>query len=192
MIPFKETTLYEWLIDYESFQYEFKRFCVEITQAFDLDCRFDNNTLALAHKKWREDCEIWRTQHFDEAAEHLSHIKVAPLLLHHLSRAPFIAALFDHAFTSDPHYRFSGDDSQKAEARSDLVAAREAILSLDFCISIICWYEERRIDRVERYRFNMTVEFRHDIISYLLARGDDPKALYLILEALFLRTTKQL
>lgn len=190
MIHFKESTLYEWRSDYDSFADSFKRYVIYITQAFGLDCRFDDNTLREAHRKWAEDCEIWRKQHFKGEVEALSHIKLAALLLHHLSRVPFISALYEHEFTSDLHYEFSGTESQKEEAKGQLVAAREVILSLDFCISIICWYEERRIDRVEAYRFNMTVDMRHDIISFLVARGADAKPLYLILKALFLRTPK--
>jgi len=185
MIRFRESTLYGWLSDYDSFADSFKRYIVYITQAFGLDCRFDENTLHEAHRKWAEDCEIWRKQHFKEESEALSHIKLTALLLHHLSRVPFISALYEHEYTSDLHYEFAGTDAQKQEARDQLVAAREVILSLDFCISVICWYEERRIDG--EYRFNMNVEFRHDIISFLVARGADPKPLYLILKALFMR-----
>lgn len=184
---FRESTLYEWLTDYDGFSYEFKRFIFQITQAFGLDCRFDSNTLRLAHAKWKEDCEVWRTQHFAGEADALSHIKVAALLLHNLASSPFIAGLYDHEFTTEPEYHFSGTPEQYDEARQDLISAREVILSLDFCISIICWYEERRIDRTDPHVFRMTVDLRHDIISYLVSRQSEQKAVYLILKALFIR-----
>jgi hypothetical protein len=188
---FKESTLYEWLSDYDSFSYEFKRFVFQITQAFGLLCRFDENTLKLVHEKWNEDCEIWRTQHFDGEADALSHIKLSALLLHHLSASPYISGLFKHDYTSDLHYQFSGTTEQLEEAKQDVVSAREAIFSLDFCISVICWYEERRIDRIEPHIFRMTPDLRHDIISYLVSRNTDQKAIYLILKALFIRTHKK-
>lgn len=192
MIPIKEDTVYAWTRDYDSFSDQFKRFCVFITQAFNLDCRFEENELKLVHKKWIDECEIWRTQHFGKKADALSHIKIVALLLHHLSRAPFIASLSEYEYNDAKlKYEFTGNPEQKKEAADDLIAAREIILSLDFCISVICWYEENRIDRVEPFKFKMTVEFRHDIISFLVARGNDSRALYLILEALFLRTAKK-
>jgi hypothetical protein len=191
MIPFGPSTLYDWLSDYGSFNYEFRRFCFQIGQAFSLDLQFDGNQLKLAHGKWHDDCEDWRTHHFPGQATAISHVKMAALLLHHLSATPFFSGVYDHAFSSNPDYRFVGTPAQFEEAKAELVAAREAILSLDFCLSIICWYEERRIDREQAYEFRMTRDLRHDIISYLVSRNTDPKALYLILKALFIRSPKR-
>jgi hypothetical protein len=191
-IQFGPSTLYDWLSDFDSFNYEFRRFCFQIGQAFGLDLQFDGNTLRLVHQKWHDDCENWRTQHFPgEPAAALSHIKVSALLLHHLSAAPFFSAVYDHEYTSDLNYTFCGSPAQYDEARSELIAAREAILSFDFCLAIICWYEERRIDREQAYTFRMTRDLRHDMISYLVSRKTDPKALYLILKALFIRFPKR-
>lgn len=190
MISFERDTLYDWLSDYDGFSYVFKKYCVYISQAFAVDIRFDSNTLKLAHEKWAEECEIWRTQHFPDEAEALSEIKVASLLLLHLATAPYVATLVPHTYTSDLHYVFAGSKEQYEEARADLIAAREVILALDFCLSIVCYYEENRIDRVEDFVMRMTPELRHDIISYLVSRQADSKALYLILNALFVRTKK--
>lgn len=190
MIKFSSSTLYDWLSDYESFSYDFKRFCFQIGQAFGLSLEFDSNTLQLAHQKWNEDSEIWRTQHFPNEASALSHIKLIALLLHHLSASPFFSAVYEHQFENQPDYSFAGSEKQYAEARAELIAAREAILSLDFCLSIICWYEERRIDREQPFEFRMTRDLRHDVISHLVSRQTDPKALYLILKALFIRSPK--
>jgi hypothetical protein len=190
LIPLKENTLYDWLNNYEEFSYEFKRFCVVICQAFDLECRFDETVLKNAHNDWKEECEAWRTQHFGRETEALSHIKVLALLLFHFSRVPFIANLYDHEFSSDRDYTFSGNDEQRASVKADIDAGREALLTLDFCIGIICAYEEARTDRKDPFQYRLTLELRHDIISFLLARGDDSKALYLILEALFVRRAR--
>jgi hypothetical protein len=191
MIRFTPETLYGWLSDYDSFSYEFKRFCFQIGQAFGLSLEFDSNTLKLAHQKWHEDSEIWRTQHFPNEADALSHIKLVALLLHHLSSSPFFSGVYEHDFQKDPDYRFAGNEHHFQEARGELIAAREAILSLDFCLSIICWYEERRIDREQAFEFRMTRDLRHDIISHLVSRKTDPKSLYLILKALFIRPPKK-
>jgi hypothetical protein len=191
IIPFGPSTIYDWLSDYDSFNYEFRRFCFQLGQAFGLDLQFDGNQLKLAHQNWHDDCENWRNHHFPGQAEALSHIKVTALLLHHLSGTPLFSAVYDHEFNSDPSYTFCGTQAQFDEAKAELVAAREAILSLDFCLGIICWYEERRIDREQPYEFRMTRDLRHDIISHLVSRKTDPKALYLILKALFIRSPKR-
>lgn len=188
MILFEPDTVYDWLTDFESFSYSFKQYCFLIAQAFGLEITFDSNTLKLAHEKWSADCEVWRTQHFPNETDALSPAKVGALLLHNLSTGPYIARVAEHEFKSELRYRFAGTVEQKAEAKADLVAAREVVLALDFCLMVLCWYEGNRIDRREPFAFRLTPELRHDMISYLVSRNTDPKAIYLILEALFART----
>ena len=188
MIWFEPDTLYDWLQDGEGFCYSFKRYCVTIAQAFGLEITFDSNTLKLAHEKWAAECEVWRTQHFPNETDALSHTKVVALLLHYLAPAPYISRVADHEYSSDLQYQFCGTEPQFIEAREDIVAAREVVLALDFCIAVISWYESNRIDRKEEFNLRLTPELRHDILSYLVARQTDPKAVYLFLEALFIRT----
>jgi hypothetical protein len=188
MIRFEPDTLYDWLEDCEGFCYSFKRYCFSIAQAFGLDITFDSNSLKLAHQKWASDCEIWRTQHFPNETDALSHTKVVALLLHNLAPAPYISRVVDHEFTNDLDYQFCGSEPQYIEARKDLIAARDVVLALDFCLAVIAWYEGNRIDRKEQFAFRLTPDLRHDILSYLVARQTDPKAVYLFLEALFIRT----
>jgi hypothetical protein len=88
------------------------------------------------------------------------------------------------AFSNDAH----DPGGKTGEARKDLIAAREVVLALDFCLAVISWYESNRIDRSEVFVFRLTPELRHDILSYLVSRQTDPKAIYLFLEALFVRT----
>lgn len=187
MIRLTSDTVYAWLTDYESFAYDFKRTCFVTCQALGLDCRFDEAALKLVHDKWVEACEAWRTEHFPEEADALSHLKVIALLLYHLSLSPYISAVYNHSFGNDLYYSFSGTDEEKLEARDEIVAAREVILALDFCISVAVWYEERRIDRASPFDNRMTRDLRHDIISYLVSRQGDSKGLYLVLKALFIR-----
>lgn len=191
MIRFEPDTLYDWLADYESFSYSFKRYCFALGQAFGLDIRFDSNTLKLAHENWVADCEVWRTQHFPNETDALSHTKLCALLLHALSTVPYIASVAEHDYNEDLEYRFTGSAKQFGEAKADLVAAREVVLALDFCLSVISWYEQNRIDRKEQFSFRLTPDLRHDIISYLVARQTEPKAIYLILEALYVRMPTQ-
>ncbi|MBB4258046.1 hypothetical protein GGD64_002058 [Bradyrhizobium sp. CIR3A] len=58
---------------------------------------------------------------------------------------------------------------------------------LIFALAVIGWYEENRIDRKEPFVLRLTPELRHNILSYLVSRQSDPKAVYLILESLFIR-----
>ncbi|RXH33198.1 hypothetical protein XH94_30415 [Bradyrhizobium zhanjiangense] len=41
---------------------------------------------------------------------------------------------------------------------------------LIFCLAVICWYEENRIDGKELFVLRLTPELRHDILSYLVSR----------------------
>jgi len=95
-----------------------------------------------------------------------------------------------HDFEMDLQYRLAGNQAQLKAARDDLVAARDVVLAFDFCLAVICWYEENRIDRKELFVLRLKLELRHDILSYLVSRQTDPKAVYLILESLFIRTSR--
>ncbi|UQR61632.1 hypothetical protein LRP30_33140 [Bradyrhizobium sp. C-145] len=189
MISFEPDTLYDWLSDYDSFAYAFKRYCFQITRALSLAIDFDSNTLKLVHEKWSADCEIWRTQHFPQDTEALSHAKVGALLLYNLALNPYISTVRLHDFNEELQYRFTGNAAQLEAARADLIAAREVVLAFDFCLAVICWYEENRVDRKELFVLRLTPELRHDILSYLVSRQTDPKAIYLILECLFIRSS---
>ncbi len=102
--------------------------------------------------------------------------------------APYIARVSALAFETD--LRFAGNQAQLKAARDDLVATRDVVLAFDFFLAVLCWYEENRIDRKELFVLRLTPELRHDILPYLVARQTDPKAVYLILESLFIHTSR--
>ncbi|MEK9281170.1 hypothetical protein MTR72_16360 [Bradyrhizobium sp. ISRA442] len=53
-------------------------------------------------------------------------------------------------------YRFTGNAAQLEAARADLIAAREVVLAFDFCLAVICWYEENRVDGKKLFVLRLT------------------------------------
>ena len=184
--------IYNWMADHDTFLYEFKRYCVTTLQAFNIHCTFDDAELALACRAWSADCEVWRTKQFEAEAQFISPMKAVALLLFNLSQVRFISSMSNHKFDTDRvDYTFQGSGEEFTEARDDLTAAPEAVLSFDFSMSVLCWYERYRIDRFETFVYRITSELRHDFLSYITGRSTEARGLYLALEAAFVRTVKQ-
>jgi hypothetical protein len=187
MIPFDKNTLDRWMSDYEEFNYEFRTFCNMHFKVHGIQVDFVPNVTKQIHNQWTQDHQYWLDQETDERTQALSHVKICALLLANLVSEPFLGNFYDHEYQEDVPYVFRGTDAQKAAARQDLIDGREHVLSLDFVILIIDWYERNRIDRATLFRQPMTEDMRHDLINYLLSGKVEKKALYLILKALYLR-----
>ncbi|MER9950196.1 hypothetical protein [Mesorhizobium sp. M0047] len=187
MIPFHEKKLDEWLSDYESFNYDFRAFCYANFKVHGLEAEFVPNVTRQIHAQWVADHQKWLEEETDEKTKDLSHVKICALLLFNLNAEPFLGNFFDHTYQEDVQYDFRGTDAEKAAARSDLIDGRESILSLDFCILVINWFEKNRSDRVAPYRQPFTIDMRHDLLVNLINRTIDRKALYLSLKGMYLR-----
>ncbi|MCW1842923.1 hypothetical protein [Prosthecomicrobium hirschii] len=189
MIPFNSDTLEVWLSDYEAFNYDFKRFCFLQFRAFSVRAKFVPNMLREAHTEWVRQRDSWLAVEAHPETEELSHIKVVSLLLTSLNRY-FIESLYEHEYNEDEKVHIDLPSREYQSAREDLIAVPEAILAFDFCLNIIYWYEFNRVDRSAPFESRLTADMRHDIITYLVNGGVDPKAVYLILKALFNRANE--
>lgn len=190
MFRMHKNKLDEWLSDYSSFNHDFRNFCFMHFRVHEIRADFIPDVLKQMHAQWKEDHDLWLNEEIDENSEELSHTKICALLLYNLVSESFLGNMYDHQYDEEPKYQYQGTVEQKTQARKDLLDARESVLALDFIIIIIDWFERNRTDRSIDYRQPLTVGMRHDLLSYLLYGHKDPKALYLILEALYLRPRK--
>jgi hypothetical protein len=190
MVSLTSTTLDEWLDNFEAFNYAFKTFCVETFRTFSVHAEFIPGVLAQIHMQWKADCEHWLKHETDPNTTRLSEIKIISLLMNNLCSEAFLGNMSDHEYKDElaDSLVFTFDSAIYDQVRRDLVDAREAMLALCFCFNLASWVEVNRIDRVEPFYNRMTVDMRHDMLSYLLSDKRERKALYLIVKALFLRT----
>jgi len=186
MIPFDKDTLETWQADYRSFNRDFRLFCFMQFRAFSVSAEFVPNAMMQIHEQWCSDCTSWLQSEVHPSTEKLSHLKMAALLLFNLNRGNFLGNFFDHDYAEEPKVTWRGTAEQHKKARADLIDARESVLSFDFCMIIIDWFERNRQDRVSSYQQPLTEDMRHDMLVYLISQKVDEKALYLILKALFL------
>ncbi len=187
MIPFDENKLDEWLHDYESFNYAFRRFCFAHFRVHSVHADFVPNVTRQIHQQWVDDHADWLEKETSEETTTLSHVKICALLLHGLVSESFLGNMYDHLYDEIDKYEFRGTEDDQKKAKNDLVDGREIVLALDFVILIIDWYERNREDKSAAYSQRMTPDMRHDLISYLLSGDLNRKSLYLILKALYLR-----
>ncbi|WP_439572771.1 hypothetical protein [Phreatobacter sp.] len=187
MIAFDEDSLDAWLGDYEEFNHAFRGFCFANFKVFGVKADFVPNVTRRIHERWVADHDRWIQDETSAATTKLSHVKIAALLLFALTSEPFIGNMYDHEYQEEEKYKFRGTEAQFEAARQDLIDGREVLLAFDFAIIVINWFEQNRVDRAIPFRQPLTADMRHDILSYLLNGSPDPKALYLILKAMYLR-----
>ena len=58
-------------------------------------------------------------------------------------------------------------------------------------MNLVRWFERQRTDKRQAFVFRMTDELEHNFLSYLLSEKRDSMAIYLFLEALFVRDDKK-
>ena len=124
----------------------------------------------------------------------LAQLKVFAILMHHLAQVPWVKSLeeFDFENSRDSQkYEFAGNAEDLQNTRADINAGRGAFLGYQFCMAHIRWCEINRTDKAEPFVFRMTEELEHNFLSYLLSEKRDSMAIYLFLEALFVRDDKR-
>lgn len=187
MIEFDAAIFKKWQTDFEEFNLSFRRYCFLQFRAYELRADFVPNVMQQIHSQWVAECDRWLDDETHPDTTKLSYLKRAALLLHNLVSIQFLGNMVDHEYDEDPKVYFRGTDEQRRSGRLDIIDAREAMISLDFVLLIIHYFESNRNDRVEAFKMPLTIDMRHDLISYLLSGTVDNKALYLILKALYLR-----
>lgn len=187
MFEFNAEAFDSWESEYDEFNYAFRKFCFMQFRAYGVHAEFVPNVTRQIHTMWLESCTRWLNKETDAKTEKLSYLKRASLLLTALVSTPFLGHVVEHDYDEDAKVIFRGPPEVYASSRQDLIDAREVVLALDFVLLIIHYFEINRIDRVEEFKVRLTVDMRHDLISYLLSGKAEEKSLYLILKALYLR-----
>jgi hypothetical protein len=188
MINLDNGTVERWLGSAEEFSYDFIRYLHLYMHAIGVHADFVRAEVEDAHREWATICNHWQTHLFEQDVESLSYTKIFSVLLFCLSKRTFIENLSTYVNAgrrSDPV--FNGTDIEQQEARDDFLGAPEAIASFDFCINIMNFYEERRIDREDPFQPKLTEAMRHDMIYFLGSPPADALAVYMALKAIYTR-----
>lgn len=187
MIEFSAEKFDTWQQNFDIFEYDFKKYCFLLFRAYKVHADFVPKVLSQIHSQWVENVEHWLQTETSPNTVRLSHLKRAALLLNALVSLEYLTNFVEHEYDEEEKVTFRGTAAQYTESRQDLIDAREAVISLDFVLNIIDYFEKNRIDREEEYTVRLTFDMRHDLIGYLLSGHAEEKALYLILKALYLR-----
>lgn len=188
MIEFNERIFKTWQSDYGEFNRAFRFHCFMQFRVFGVHADFVPTITQQIHEQWNTECNRWLAEETSDSTDKLSYLKRASLLLHSLISLTFLGNMKAYEYKETPLVTFRGTNDQFTSAKRDLIDGREIILSLDFVLNIIHYFESNRVDRVEDFRIPLTEDMRHDLINYLFSDSVDNKALYLILKALYLRS----
>lgn len=187
MLEFNAEIFEAWHDDYECFNNDLRYFCVMQFRAYGVHADFVPNVTRQIHAQWVEACAKWLSVETSHQTSKLSHLKKASLLLYSLTSIQFLGNFEDYEYDEVPKVTYRGSKATYETSRQDLIDAREIILSLDYVLNVIHYFELNRVDRIEEFKSPLTADMRHDLIAYFINGSPDPKALYLILKALYLR-----
>jgi len=191
---FSAKHLDEWMESYEAFFGGLMRCIQPFVKSSGYWIEWDTSALKAAHAGWVAECKEWESTRLMPNSNGLAELKVFAILMHHLALVPWITTLteFDFENSSDAdRYSFLGDEKDRAGVRADINAGRGAYLGYQFCMNLVRWFERQRTDKRQAFVFRMTDELEHNFLSYLLSEKRDSMAIYLFLEALFVRDDKK-
>lgn len=192
-MSFSLDQLDEWMADYDAFFGAFMRIMQPFLKCCGYWFEWDSGALKAAHAAWVAECGEWEKSRLMAGSNGLAQLKVLAILMHHLAQVPWVTALtkFDFETSRDASkYEFAGTAEDRENTRADINAGRGAYLGYLFCMNHIRWCERNRTDKLQPFVFRITDELEHNFLSYLLSERRDSMAIYLFLEALFVRDDK--
>lgn len=190
MFKLSENILDVWLGDYDEFRVTFLKFTQCCVKSVGYYYRFDGKALEVAHANWAAECKLWE-QSYVMPSNGLSHLKMMAILLHQLSQVEWLTSLeeFDPELDSGK-YEFGGEADDVEPTRADIRGGGGTYLAFEFCVFVINWFEEQRVDRSGEFVFRLTPDMLHDTMVYLRSNRGDAMAVYLIFKALYIRAGK--
>jgi hypothetical protein len=159
MVELYNRTVETWIEDGESFCLDFMKYSFSWHHPVGADIDLLREEIRKAHAEWVEVRHEWQMQNFKQEAASLSYTKEFGILLWALSRHPFCGEMRPF----------------------------EVVTAMQFCLSALSFYENRRTDRKTPFVFRMTEAGRHDLIMALSEKKSDALATYLAIDALFSR-----
>jgi hypothetical protein len=191
MPPFSADCLDQWLASFDDFRYEFLRHCTLLCKVCGYYFDFNQQLLEIAHKNWKAQCDLWQASRIMKDSSHLSHLKIAAILIQELSDVEWVTNLYEYDPSSEIlNVDFSGTSEEREEVRKDINAGRGTYLGFQFVMQVLNWFEQARIDRAQPFIFRMTSDLEHDIMVYLLSEYRNAMAIFLTLKALYVRDEK--
>lgn len=187
MVILSNDTVETWLQDREIFSHDFMEYSFAWHHAVGADIHLVRQEIEAAHDEWVEIVTDWKNNRFRQGATHLSYIKTFAILLSCLSKRTFCGEMKEYVAFRDAAPIFSGSDELKKEVMADLLGAPDIVTALEFCIGVLNFYEQRRIDKKDPFSFRMTESSRHDFIVALSRKQMSPDSVFLALENLYAR-----
>ncbi len=187
MTKLTANTVDQWLADSEVFSLAFMQYSFTWHHPVGVDITLHREEIQKAHAAWVSKVQEWQASYFRQETFSLSYTKIFGALLWALSEHVFCGDIREYEGLQHPKPEFQGTDEERQEWVDDLCGAPEVVTAMQFCISVLQFYESKRIDRTSPYVFRMTESGRHDLIMALHEKRIDALATYLTLDAWFAR-----
>jgi hypothetical protein len=176
-------SIHLWQANFDLFHREFDEFTQDKLHSFNTCFEFDIDQLRMIHQQWVVDCDDILKNGFSKTVLELSDVKMMALLVAVMSSYRFIKVLEGDL----------GKDTELAiEERQDFLKASELVLSFDFALNVIDWFEthnpHKKKDLVAT-GFDLPFSVRNDIFQTIDSHKEDRKTIVCsIFYALYKRT----
>ncbi len=187
MVYLDNNSVDKWLQEADAFCSAFMEYSFSWHHPVGADIQLLADEIKRAHSEWAAICHEWRTQNFRQEAASLSYTKTFGVLLWTLSKTGYCGEMREYEPFRHPRPEFNGTETERKAVLDDLLGAPEIVTALQFCLSILIFFETNRIDRETDFIFHMTESWRHDLIMSLAERRIDALGTYLALDAVFAR-----
>lgn len=187
MVTLTNETVDEWLKDCGKFCHDFQRYSFLWHHPIGLDIPLLSEGIAKAHADWVEKVAEWQASGFRQEAISLSYTKIFGALLWALSNHAFCGEISEYEPFREPAPEFEGTPEERAFWIEDVCGAPDIVTAMQFCLSVLQFYESKRIDRKTPYVFRITESGRHDLIMALYEKRIDALGTYLTVDAWFAR-----
>lgn len=187
MVRLTNDTVEAWLDDCEAFTLAFMEYTFEWHHAVGADLELLRSEIESAHADWIGTVTEWRNNRFQQETESLSYTKIFAILIWALCNRTYIGEMKEYVPFRHQPPEFNGTEAERLACRADLLGAPEAVSALQFCLSVLNFYEANRLDKRPPFAFRMTESGRHDLLVMLTSKEAGPTSLYIALEGFYAR-----
>lgn len=182
-----QNCLDDWLENYDAFTAPFLFYATNYAKSVGYAFDTDFESLEIAHCNWVAQCHFWEKTLVMPNSKGLSHIKMMAILLTELSSIEWMKDLVEFDGEERKGGAFLGTPDERAETRADIAGGGGTFLAFEFAITVINYFEAKRIDREGPFCFRATQDVLHDILVYLSSEYRHAMSTFLILTALYAR-----
>jgi hypothetical protein len=170
-IEIGRNSIHMWQADFDLFLKEFGIFTDEKLNSFNTLYLFNSIQLRSIHQQWVVECEDLLKHKFVDTIDELSDVKMMALL---------VAVMSSYEFIDTYEGDIAGEASSITKERLHFLRAPELVLSFDFALNVIDWFETHNPAKPPDYTtsgFYLPIKVVNDIFQTISSHPADRKTI---------------